>query len=373
MADTKTDVKTKDVKTVVVAAAATGADDSEEEILKKSDDRYVLFPIRYPDLYRFFKQAQAMFWTVEELNIGGDLKDWNAMTDNERYFIKHVLAFFAASDLIVMQNLSERFTSEVTIPEARCFYAAQEHFEAIHSEVYALFLHTYVSDQAEKAKLFNAITTFPAIKRKADWAKKWMSSDRPFAERLVAFAAVEGIGFCGSFCAIFWLKKRNKMPALATANEYIQRDESSHVAFATALFHYLKRKPDQTTVANIVSSAVDAEIEYICESLPCDLLGMNSKSMAEYIKFVADRLIDDLGYEKIYKNQNPFDWATSCGFSGKTNFFEKTTTEYARAGIMEATKNRLETMTEKTIAAASSQPSQTKPKQPTSFLTDLDC
>ncbi|KAF9011993.1 ribonucleotide reductase small subunit [Cyathus striatus] len=282
-----------------------------------------------------YKKAEASFWTAEEMDLSKDLHDWNhRMNDNERHFISHVLAFFAASDGIVNENLVERFSNEVQAAEARCFYGFQIMMENIHSETYSLLIDTYIKDSAEREFLFDAIETIPCIKRKADWALKWISDKRStFAERLVAFAAVEGIFFSGSFASIFWMKKRGLMPGLTFSNELISRDEGMHTDFACLLFSHLKRRPHPDVVKIIITEAVKIEQEFLTDALPVKLIGMNSDLMCQYIEFVADRLLVALGNEKVYNSTNPFDFMDMISLQGKTNFFEKRVSDYSKAGI----------------------------------------
>jgi ribonucleoside-diphosphate reductase beta chain len=280
-----------------------------------------------------YKKHEASFWTAEEIDLSQDKKDWDTMTEDEQHFIKHVLAFFAASDGIVLENLAKRFMSEVQIPEARCFYGFQLMMENIHSETYSLLIDTYIKDSVEKTRLFNAMDNIPCVSKKANWALSHIESENSFAERLIAFACVEGIFFSGSFCAVFWLKKRSKMPGLTFSNELISRDEGLHCDFAVLLYKMLENKMSQEAVHQIVSDAVTIETEFVCDSLPVDLIGMNSGMMTTYIQFVADRLIDQLGYEKLYNVSNPFDWMEMISLQGKTNFFEKRVGEYAKAGV----------------------------------------
>ncbi|EFA78348.1 ribonucleotide reductase-related protein [Heterostelium album PN500] len=306
----------------------------EEPILKENKDRFVLFPIKHQDVWKFYKKAEASFWTAEEIDLAPDLRDWqDKLNDNERYFISNVLAFFAASDGIVNENLATRFMSEVQIPEARCFYGFQIAMENIHSETYSLLIDTYIQNPAEKTKLFNAIETIPCVQKKANWALKWISNSTSFAERLVAFAAVEGIFFSGSFCSIFWLKKRNLMSGLCSSNEFISRDEGLHCQFACLLYSKLVNKLDAKTIESIIRDAVDCEKEFITQSLPVDLIGMNNRLMSEYIEFVADHLIVALGYKKIYNTANPFDWMELISIDTRTNFFEHRNTSYTIPGV----------------------------------------
>ncbi|GAA5836319.1 hypothetical protein JCM3766R1_003488 [Sporobolomyces carnicolor] len=310
--------------------------DLDEPILKPNDKRFVLFPIQYHEIWGQYKRAEASFWTAEEMDLSKDLNHWDTkLKDDEKYFISHVLAFFAASDGIVNENLVERFGSEVQIAEARCFYGFQIMMENIHSEVYSLLIDTYVREPEERDKLFNAIETIPCIKKKADWALKWISDERSvFGERLVAFAAVEGIFFSGSFASIFWLKKRGLMPGLTFSNELISRDEGLHTDFACLLFSHLERRPHPDTVERIIREAVEIEQEFLTDALPCRLIGMNSDLMCQYIEFVADRLLVSLGNKKIYNKENPFDFMDMISMEGKTNFFEKRVSDYQKAGVM---------------------------------------
>ncbi|SFN36680.1 ribonucleoside-diphosphate reductase beta chain [Chitinophaga sp. YR627] len=304
-----------------------------ELLLKENKDRFVLLPINYPKVWEKYKQHEASFWTAEEIDLSADMKDWNNLNDGERHFITHVLAFFAASDGIVNENLAVNFMSEVQLPEARCFYGFQIMMENIHSETYALLIDTYVKDPVEKDRLFHAIETVPAVTKKAKWALRWIENGN-FAERLVAFAAVEGIFFSGSFCSIFWLKKRGLMPGLTFSNELISRDEGLHCEFACLLYSMLENKLPEEQVHTIIRDAVTIEKEFITEALPVALIGMNSKLMSEYIEFVADRWLGELGYAKIYNTANPFDFMEMISLQGKTNFFEKRVGDYQKAGVM---------------------------------------
>ncbi|GJN94199.1 hypothetical protein Rhopal_007273-T1 [Rhodotorula paludigena] len=306
--------------------------DADEPILKETPGRFVLFPIQYQEIWAHYKRAQASFWTAEEMDISKDLWDWEGrLNEKERHFVSHVLAFFAASDGIVNENLVERFSAEVQIAEARCFYGFQIMMENIHSEVYSLLIDTYVRDPDEREHLFNAIETIPCIRKKADWALRWISDPRAvFGERLIAFAAVEGIFFSGSFASIFWLKKRGLMPGLTFSNELISRDEGLHTDFACLLFSHLERRPAPHRIAQIVSEAVEIEKEFLTDALPVDLIGMNARLMRQYIEFVADRLLVELGNDKLYAAENPFDFMELISMEGKTNFFEK----YAKANVM---------------------------------------
>ena len=302
-----------------------------EPLLQENKDRFVIFPIEHHDIWEWYKKCEASFWTAEEIDLHQDLNDWSAkLNDDERYFIKHILAFFAASDGIVNENLAENFVNEVQYSEAKFFYGFQIMMENIHSETYSLLIDTYVKDDKEKDTLFKAIENFPAIKKKADWALKWIESDS-FAERLIAFAGVEGIFFSGSFCSIFWLKKRGLMPGLTFSNELISRDEALHTEFAVLLYTKLNKKLPKKKIHEIIEEAVAIEKEFICEALPCRLISMNSVLMGQYIEFCADRLLLQLGYDKLYNVSCPFDFMEQISIEGKTNFFEKRVGEYALA------------------------------------------
>lgn len=305
-----------------------------ESILVPNPQRFVLFPIQYHDVWEMYKKQMACFWTVEEVDLGADYAHWTELKDSERHFISHVLAFFAASDGIVNENLVVNFMNEVQIPEARCFYGFQIAMENVHSEMYSLLIDTFIRDAQEKHKLLNSIETIPCIKKKAQWALKWLGSkDAPFARRLIAFAAVEGIFFSGSFCAIFWLKKRNLMPGLTFSNEYISRDEALHCSFACLLFSMLKNKPPAEIVHNIIREAVEIEREFITVALSVELIGMNAAMMSDYIEVCADHLLTSLGYSKLFNKTNPFSWMELISLNGKSNFFEKRVSEYAKAGV----------------------------------------
>jgi ribonucleoside-diphosphate reductase beta chain len=306
-----------------------------EPILAENKDRFVIFPIQHHDLWEWYKKSMASIWTAEEIDLHQDITDWTEkLNDDERYFIKHVLAFFAASDGIVNENLAENFVNEVQYSEAKFFYGFQIMMENIHSETYSLLIDTYVKDETEKNGLFNAIETFPAIKKKADWALKWIESPS-FAERLIAFAAVEGIFFSGSFCAIFWLKKRGIMPGLTFSNELISRDEGMHCDFAVHLHeNHLVNKVPKERIKEIIVDALNIEREFITESLPVSLIGMNANLMTQYLEFVTDSLLDDLGCDKVYNTANPFDFMEMISLQGKTNFFEKRVGDYQKAGVM---------------------------------------
>lgn len=312
----------------------TTFDYSIEPLLKDNPRRFVLFPIKYPDIWQMYKQAEASFWTVEEVDLSKDQKDWDALGFDERYFLKHILAFFAASDGIVNENLIERFSQEVQVTEARCFYGFQIAMENVHSEMYSLLIESYIRDVEERQDLFNAIETIPAVKRKADWALAWISSDTAtFGERIIAFAAVEGIFFSGSFAAIFWLKKRGLMPGLTFSNELISRDEGLHCDFAVLMFSYLVQRPAKKRIIEIISQAVHIEQEFLTEALPVSLIGMNCDLMKQYIEFVADRLLDNLGVGHLYNTKNPFDFMDMISLDGKTNFFERRVGEYQKMGV----------------------------------------
>ena len=306
-----------------------------EPILQENKNRFVIFPIKHHDIWEFYKSMEASFWTAEEIDLSQDLNDWNnKLNEDERYFIKHILAFFAASDGIVNENLAENFVNEVQYAEAKFFYGFQIMMENIHSETYSLLIDTYVKDETEKDELFNALEVFPAIKKKADWALKWIESDS-FAERLIAFAAVEGIFFSGAFCSIYWLKKRGLMPGLTFSNELISRDEGVHCDFAVHLHnHHLINKVSKERIRTIIVDALNIEREFITESLPVSLIGMNAGLMTQYLEFVADRLLVELGCEREYNTTNPFDFMDMISLQGKTNFFEKKVAEYQKAGVM---------------------------------------
>lgn len=315
-------------------------DPSIEPLLRDNPRRFVIFPIQYPDIWQMYKKAEASFWTVEEVDLSKDMKDWDALKPSERHFISHVLAFFAASDGIVNENLVERFSQEVQVTEARCFYGFQIAMENVHSEMYSLLIDTYIRDSKQREFLFNAIETLPCVKKKADWALNWISSKKAnFGERVVAFAAVEGIFFSGSFASIFWLKKRGLMPGLTFSNELISRDEGLHCDFACLMFKYLVQKPTKERVTDIIRDAVVIEQEFLTKALPVDMLGMNCELMSQYIEFVADRLLLELGCDKIYHTKNPFSFMEFISLEGKTNFFEKKVGEYQKWGVM---ANRLD-------------------------------
>ncbi len=306
-----------------------------EPILQDNPNRFVLFPIQHDDIWNFYKKSEASFWTAEEIDLHQDLTDWDAkLNDDERYFIKHVLAFFAASDGIVNENLAENMVNDIQYTEGKFFYGFQIMMENIHSETYSLLIDTYIKDNKEKDYLFNAIEHMPCVKKKADWAMRWIE-DGSFAERLIAFAAVEGIFFSGSFCSIFWLKKRGLMPGLTFSNELISRDEGMHCDFACLLYNnHIQNKLNKDTVTSIITDAVAIEKEFVSDALPVKLIGMNSDLMCQYIEFVADRLLVALGCAKVYNVENPFPWMEMISLQGKTNFFEKRVGDYQKAGVM---------------------------------------
>jgi ribonucleotide reductase beta subunit family protein with ferritin-like domain len=313
-----------------------------EPLLQDSENRYTLFPIRWNKIWEAYQNHKNAFWTAEEIDYLADKDDWDKLSDNEKYFIEHILAFFAGSDGIVLENLMSNFCNEVKVLEAKYFYSFQAFIECVHSQVYSQLIDTFINDSSRKMKLFNAIDTIPCVTKKAKWALRWISNDdnAPFAKRLIAFSVVEGIFFSGSFCAIFWLKSRGKMvKALGTSNELIARDEGLHTDFAVLLYSYIVNKLPQEDVYNIFREAVEIEEEFICESLPCNLIGMNQDLMRQYIRFVADRLLLQLGYEKLYKTINPFSFMELNSIDGKTNFFEKRVTEYQIAGTSSQEQN----------------------------------
>jgi len=308
-----------------------------EPLLKENPMRFVLFPIKYDAVWHMYKKAVASFWTVEEVDLSNDMNDWERLSENERHFISHVLAFFAASDGIVNENLAMRFSNEVQIPEARCFYGFQIAIENIHSEMYSLLIDTYIKDEAQKTYLLQAIDTVPAVTKKAEWALRWIDNGS-FPERLIAFACVEGIFFSGSFCAVFWLKKRGLMPGLTFSNELISRDEGLHRDFACLMYSMLEKKLPEQRVLEIVQNAVEMEQDFVTNALPVNLIGINAVMMRQYIEFVADHLLSSLGVPKAYNTTNPFDWMEMISLEGKTNFFEKRVGEYAKAGLMAESK-----------------------------------
>ena len=308
--------------------------DADEPMLRETLDRFVLFPIKHDDVWQMYKEHAASFWTAEEIDLDQDKKDWNELKPDEQHFLKHVLAFFAASDGIVNENLAVNFSNEVMWPEARAFYGFQIMMENIHAETYSLLIDTYIREPMERDKLFNALETVPAVQKKGDWAMRWLSRRRgSFAERLVAFAAVEGIFFSGSFCALFWLKKRGIMPGMTFSNELISRDEGLHCDFACLLHSKLRKPASERAIHRIISEAVTIEKEFVTDALPVRLIGMNAEQMCQYIEFVADRLLDSLGATKLYGATNPFPWMEMISMQGKTNFFEKRVGEYQKANV----------------------------------------
>lgn len=313
-----------------VASSSTHHRHIQEPLLTENPDRYVMFPIQDAEIWKMYKKQMDCFWRTEEVDLSKDEIDWNKLSSNEQHFIKMILAFFAASDGIVLENLGMRFMSEVQLPEARAFYGFQIMMENVHSETYSLLIDTYIKDKDEKTSLFKAIDNYPCIKKKADWAIKWIHDKRStFATRLIAFACVEGIFFSGAFCSIYWLKKRGLMPGLTFSNELISRDEGMHTDFAVLLYKKLLRHTQKSRVHEIIKEAVEIEKEFICDALPCRLIGMNSALMSQYIEFVADRLAVQLGYERIFNTANPFDFMEMISIEGKTNFFEKRVADYS--------------------------------------------
>lgn len=304
-----------------------------EPLLAPDENRFVMFPIRYDDVWKMYKKQMECFWTAEEIDLSRDMNHWrNSLNDDERYFISMILAFFAASDGIVLENLACRFINDVQVAEVRAFYGFQIAMENIHSEVYSMLIDTYINDSAEKTRYFHAIENYPCIKKKADWAQKWIADNRSsYATRLVAFACVEGIFFSGAFCSIYWLKKRGLMPGLTFSNELISRDEALHTEFAILLYSKLQKRINKNRIYEIIQEAVEIEKEFICEALPCRLIGMNAQLMEQYIQFVADRLCLQLGYDKIYNVTNPFDFMELIALEGKANFFERKVSDYALA------------------------------------------
>lgn len=335
---TKTDLQFRFLEEFKESRDYIRLEEKNEPILTESKKRLVLFPIKYHDVWQMYKKAEASFWTAEEVDLGKDIHDWNyKLNSNEKYFISRVLAFFAASDGIVNENLVQNFSTQVQISEAKCFYGFQIMMENVHSETYSLLIDTYIQDPLETEFLFNAIDNVPAIKKKADWALKWIEdSDILFCERLVAFAAVEGIFFSGSFAAIFWLKKKGLMPGLTFSNELICRDEGLHTDFACLLFSHLNHKPKGEIIDRIIAEAVEIEKQFFSDALPISLLGMNALLMSQYIEFVADRLLVSLGRPKIYSVSNPFDFMENISLAGKTNFFEKRVSDYQKMNVMQS-------------------------------------
>ena len=310
--------------------------DTDEILLKKNKNRFVLFPIKYNDIYEEYKKAESTFWTINEIDLSKDINDWDKLNNNEKYFIKNIIGFFAGSDGIIIENLALRFLNEIEIPEARSFYSYQIFNENIHSETYSLLIDTYIKDNEEKNKIFNSIENIPCIAKKASWAYKWIQNNEVnFATRLIAFAIVEGIFFSGSFCAIYWLKKRGLMPGLTFSNELISKDEGMHCHFACLLYSYIKNKLKKEIVFEIFKEAVEIEKEFITDSIPCNMIGMNSIMMKQYIEFVSDRLLVQLGYSKIWNTENPFDFMELISLRPKSNFFELRVGEYAKSTISE--------------------------------------
>lgn len=310
------------------------SDSTMEPLLTESKSRYVMFPVEYPDIWEMYKKASSSYWVADELNFQQDIQDLEKLSKDEKEFIHHILAFFAASDGIVSENLCERFSKDVPKAEVRAFYAFQNAMEQVHSETYSLLIDTYVKDAREKEKLFNAVTHFPAIREKAEWAMKWITDpEASFGQRLVAFAIVEGIYFSASFCAIFWLRERGLLPGLSFTNQLISRDEGLHTEFACLLYQHLEHRLEESFVKAMVEEAVQIEMKFITESIPCAMIGMNSELMKQYIKYVADRLLKSLGYTPMFKVQNSFDFMEFASMEGKTNFFEKRVSEYSKAGV----------------------------------------
>jgi len=305
-------------------------EDEYEPLLEPTLDRFTIFPLKHQNLWDLYKKAQMSNWTAEEIDLSKDMEDWVQLTDNEQKFIKYILAFFAGSDGIVFENINNNFADEVQASEARSFYGYQCHNEMVHGETYSKLIDKYIKDSSEKKQLFQAIQTIPCIERKAEWAMKWFDKSRPFAERLFAFACVEGIFFSGSFCAVFWLKKRGLLPGLCFSNELISRDEGLHQEFAVELFNMLQQKPSKDIIHTIIKEAVEIEKGFILDALPCSLIGMNSEKMSEYIEYVSDRLLKQVGHPTIWNSNNPFDFMENISLDGKTNFFEKRVGDYGR-------------------------------------------
>jgi len=340
-ADADRDVDSGDANKQVESAAVP-----KEVLFEETPNRFVLFPINHDEIWKMYKEHQAAFWTAEEIDLAPDLVDWNdKLTDNERFFIENVIAFFAASDGIVNENLAVQFMQEVKLPEARCFYGFQIAMENVHAETYSLLIDTYISDAKKKAHLFNAMETIPCVREKAEWALNWIDNSVCFGERVVAFAAVEGIFFSGSFCAIFWLKKRGLMPGLSFSNQLISRDEALHCRFACLLFSMLATKPSNETVKKIICDAVVCEQKFTTDALPVNLIGMNATLMQQYIEFCADRLLMRLIGETVYNVTNPFEWMDLMSLEGKANFFEKRPASYQRPGIMNKVEGNTEAHT----------------------------
>ena len=310
--------------------------DNDEILLTKNNKRFVLFPIKYNDIYQLYKKAESSFWTANEIDLSKDINDWTKLNSDEQHFIKNIIGFFAGSDGIIMENLAQRFMNEIQIPEARAFYSYQIFNESVHSETYSLLIDTYIKDNDEKEAIFNSIENIPSVAKKAAWAYKWIQDkDINFATRLIAFAIVEGIFFSGSFCAIYWFKKRGLLPALTFSNELISKDEGMHCEFATLLYSKIKNRVEETTVKKIFEEAVNIEKEFITDSIPCKMIGMNADLMKEYIEFVSDRLLVQLGYSKIWKTDNPFDFMEMISLRPKSNFFEVRVGEYSKSNIAE--------------------------------------
>ncbi|KAI8053121.1 ribonucleoside-diphosphate reductase small chain [Gilbertella persicaria] len=343
--DAKSELTTKDLRASILnRLAGLSLKPGEEILLKENSRRFCLFPIKFYEIWEFYKKAEASFWTAEEVDLSKDINDWEEkLNEDERFFISRVLAFFATSDGIVNENLVKNFCDEVKIAEAKCFYGFQIMIENVHSEMYSLLIDTYIKDPIQKEFLFNAIETIPVIQNKAQWVLKWISneSNQPFGVRLVAFAAVEGIFFSGSFASIFWLKKRGLMPGLTLSNEFITRDEGLHADFGCLLFQHLVHQPSEATVFEIISEAVKIEQSYFKDSLPVRLIGMNDDLMCQYVEFVADRLLVALGFSKHYHTSNPFDFMELISLQGKTNFFEKRVSDYQRASVMSQKESRV--------------------------------
>jgi len=314
--------------------------DKDELLLEKCDNRFVLFPIKFKDIFEEYKKAESSFWTANEIDLGKDLNDWEKLNENEQYFIKNIIGFFAGSDGIVMENLALRFLSEIEIPEVRAFYSYQIFNENVHSETYSLLIDTYIKDNEEKINIFNSIENIPCVAKKAKWAYKWIENKEVnFATRLIAFAIVEGVFFSGSFCAIYWLKKRGLMPGLTFSNELISKDEGTHCYFACLLYSYIKNKIKPEIIYEIIKEAVEIEKEFITDSIPCALIGMNADMMKQYIEFVSDRLLVQLGYDKIWNSSNPFDFMEMISLRPKANFFELRVGEYSKSKISENNDN----------------------------------
>ena len=316
------------------------SNDANEILLRKNNKRFVLFPIYHNDMYQLYKKAESSFWTVNEIDLSKDLNDWEKLNDGERHFIKNIIGFFAGSDGIIMENLATRFMNEIQIPEARAFYSYQIFNESIHSETYSLLIDTYIKDNEEKEKIFNSIENIPSVAKKALWAYKWIENkDVSFATRLIAFSIVEGVFFSGSFCAIYWMKKRGLMPGLTFSNELISKDEGMHCEFATLLYSKIENRVDESIVHQIFSEAVEIEKEFITDSIPCAMIGMNENLMKQYIEFVSDRLLVQLNYSKVWKTENPFDWMELISLRPKSNFFELKVGEYAKSTISSESRN----------------------------------